>query len=96
MTKTLKKAEDSPSPPVKIKKKKSSFALKLPLSSYMEFVKEERVRITAELGSLPVVEVGRELGRRWSCLSKEEKEPFEEKSRENRVITRGKRKPLQM
>ena len=83
---TRKQAEESLSPSVKIKKKKSSSALKLPLSSYMEFVKEERARITAELGSLPVVEVGRELGRRWSCLSKEDKEPFEAKSRENRVI----------
>ena len=83
---TIKQAGETPAPAIKLKKKKSPLALKLSFSSYMEFVKGERSRITVDLGSLSVVEAWRELGRRWSCLSKDEKEPFEAKSRENRVI----------
>ena len=67
------------------KKKKDPFAPKLPLTSYMEFVKEERHKVIADLGTLPLSEIGKELGRRWQKLSKEEKDPFEIKSRENRV-----------
>ena len=67
------------------KKRKDSFAPKLPLSSFMEFGKLERPKILAELGALPIAEVGRELGNRWRSLSKEEKKQFEEKSKENKL-----------
>ena len=51
----------------------------------MEFVREERPKVLADLGTLTSVDVGRELGRRWQCLSKEERIPFEIKNEENHV-----------
>ena len=51
----------------------------------MEFVREERPKVFADLGTLTSVDVGRELGRRWQCLSKEERIPFEIKNEENHV-----------
>ena len=69
---------------VKPKKKRDPLAPKQPLSSFMEFGKEERKKIFSELGSLSLADVGRELGRRWRDISKEEKLRFDLKSRENR------------
>ena len=66
-------------------KKKNPLAPKLPLSSYMEFAKQQRPNVLAEKGSLSLIEVGKELGRRWQDLSKPEKEVYELKSKENRA-----------
>ena len=68
------------------KGKKHSAALKAPLSAYMEFVKEERSKVLCELGLAPsqVGAAGKELGRRWQALSKEEREKFEERGKANR------------
>ena len=69
----------------KKKKKKNPLAPKLPLSSYMEFSVFERDKVLADLGSLSLVDVGKELGRRWKNLSTFEKNVYEVKARENRV-----------
>ena len=84
MEKKVPKDPHAPKPPLKKKKKKDPLAPKQPLSSYMEFVSSERPKIQSELGTLSLVEMGKELGRRWRCLSKEVKEVFEKKSKENR------------
>ena len=74
------------SPPIiKHKQKKNPLAPKLPLSSYMEFSIAERAKVLKDLGSLSLVDVGRELGRRWKSLSIPEKNVYEVKGRENRV-----------
>ena len=70
----------------KSKKKKDPLAPKLPLSSFMEFGKFERPKILEDLGSMPLAEVGIELGKRWRALSEEEKHVFDNKSKENRII----------
>ena len=66
------------------KGKKHPAVLKAPLSPYMEFVKEERPKVLCELGLAPsqVGAAGKELGRRWHALSKEEKDKFEETCKE--------------
>ena len=68
------------------KGKKHPAVLKAPLSPYMEFVKEERPKVLCELGLAPsqVGAAGKELGRRWHALSKEEREKFEERGKANR------------
>ena len=53
------------------KSRKVPGAPKPPLSSYMEFVKAERSSILNDLGKLPLVELGKELGKRWKNLSPE-------------------------
>ena len=63
---------------------KDPLAPQKPVSSYMEFVREQRKMVDSGLSSLSVVEAGKELGRRWKCLIPEEKQKFVEKSRENR------------
>ena len=68
----------------KTKKGKDPLAPKAPLSSYMEFTVQERPKILENLGKLSLVEVGKELGRRWKCLGQLDKEVFENKSRVNR------------
>ena len=72
-------------PSAQLKKRKDPKSPKLPLTSYMEFAKVERQKVLADLGSIPLGEVGKELGRRWRELCKEEKETFEIKSKENRA-----------
>ena len=67
------------------KAKKDPNAPKRPLTSYLEFTRIERTKVLLELGPLPVLEVGRELGSRWRQLDLERKKVFEEKGRENRV-----------
>ena len=64
---------------------KDPLAPKKPLSSYMEFVKEERPKMICELGPLSLGDSGKELGRRWQVLSKELREEYEVRSKENRV-----------
>ena len=67
------------------KKKKHPLAPKLPLSSYMEFAKEQRPRVLADIGNLSVTEVGKEMGRQWQKLGDLEKKVYEDKYRENRA-----------
>ena len=71
--------------PRKLKKKKDPLAPKGPLSSYLEFCKEERPKLLNDRGALPLVEVGRELGLRWKQVDKDSKAIFEKKALENRV-----------
>ena len=70
----------------KARKKKDPAAPKLPLSSFLEFGKLERPKVLEDLGNISVVEMGRELGRRWQSLSSEEKEIFDKKAKENREV----------
>ena len=69
------------------KGKKHPYALKFPLTAYMEFVKEERPKVLLELGLAPsqVGAAGKELGRRWHALTVEERKKFEERSKANRM-----------
>ena len=69
----------------KKKKKKHPLAPKLPLSSYMEFAKEQRPKVLSDLGNLSLGEVGKELGRQWQKLGELEKSVYEDKYRENRA-----------
>ena len=55
---------------------------KKPLSPYLEFSKEERSRVIADLGSLSFGEVGKELGRRWTELPQIQKERFQQIGKE--------------
>ena len=66
-------------------KKRDPLAPKMPSSSYMEFAKMERPKVLLDLGQLAMVDVGREMGKRWKLLTPEQKAPFEQKSKENRV-----------
>ena len=58
---------------------------KVPLSAYMEFVKEERPKVLLELGLAPsqVGAAGKELGRRWNALNDEDKKKFKDRSQAN-------------
>ena len=56
---------------------------KKPLSPYIEFAQDERMKIQTELGSLSIIEMGKELGKRWQNLSKEEKAVFQDRHKEN-------------
>ena len=67
------------------KAKKDPNAPKRPLTSYLEFTRIERTKVLLDLGPLPVLDVGRELGSRWRQLDLERKKVFEEKGKENRV-----------
>ena len=80
----MKTGNEAPPSTTKNKKKRNPLAPKAPLSSYMEFASKERAKILEDLGNLNLVEVGRELGRRWKSLSEQEKEPFESMAKQNR------------
>ena len=84
--KNVKNPETEPQVVVrKTKKKKDPLAPKQPLSSFMEFAKEERPKILSELGSIPLKDVGIELGKRWRSLAIEDRQVFDLKSKENRA-----------
>ena len=61
----------------------SSGGPKKPLSPYIEFAQVERMKIQTELGSLSIVEMGKELGKRWQNLPKEQKVVFQDRNKEN-------------
>ena len=63
---------------------KDPMAPKRPMSSYLEFAKEERAQVLADKGKLSLVEVGKELGRRWQNLPSEEKLVFVTKHNQNK------------
>ena len=54
------------------------------LTPYMFFVKENRPRIMRENPTMSFLEVMREVGIRWGKLNEEEKEPFKERSMEDK------------
>ena len=56
---------------------------KKPLSSYIEFAKEERIKVKEVMGTLSIPEMGRELGKRWKSLPVDLKEVFEDRSKKN-------------
>ena len=66
-------------------RKKLPDGMKRPLSSYMEFVKEERPKVLLECGTLSLGEIGKELGRRWKSLDEGAKAVFVERSRQSRL-----------
>ena len=51
----------------------------------MEFARQERSKVMKELSSPGLVEVGRELGRRWKSLTQAEKEEYSNMSKQNRL-----------
>ena len=81
----------------KTKKAKDEAAPKRPISAYIAFSMAERPRVEEELGSRRLVEVGRELGRRWAALdtgaraaflleAARDRQRFEEEMRSYRTI----------
>jgi len=54
------------------------------LTPYMFFVKENRPRIMRENPAMSFLEVMREVGFRWGKLTEDEKEPFKERSMEDK------------
>ena len=68
------------------KKAKDPLAPKMPVSSYLEFARDERSRVLAEHGPLSIGEVGKELGKRWKNLTVELKVKYDQKGRENREM----------
>ena len=65
-------------------RKKDPHAPKKPLSSFLEFCRDLRSNSTNELFKLPLVDVGRELGKRWKELHQDEKAKYEERAKANR------------
>ena len=47
------------------------------MSSFLLFSSEERPKLMAELGKIPIGEVGKELGRRWAVFDKNSKGRYE-------------------
>ena len=54
------------------------------LTPYMFYVKENRPRVMRENSTMTFLEVMREVGIRWARLNDEEKEPFKERSMEDK------------
>ena len=66
-----------------LKKLKGKLPPKKPLTSYLEFAKLERARVSAELGPSLQSEIEKEIGGRWKVLPKIQKEVFEDKARKS-------------
>ena len=60
-------------------------APKPPLNSYMEFFKEERVRVMAE-GTVSTMDISKIIGERWRTLNVEEKKIYVDRSNHNRAV----------
>ena len=56
---------------------------KRPPGTYVEFMKVEKKKVLEEYGSMREGELGKELGKRWRDLPREEKKVFEEISKKN-------------
>ena len=67
----------------KNRKKRDPMAPKKPVSAFLEFCRDERPKVLAELGPKSFGEVSRELGSRWRNLSENQKVLFEEKEKSN-------------
>ena len=59
---------------------------KKPPSTYVEFFKIEKKKVLEEFGSLREGELGKEVGKRWRELPREEKKVFEEITKKNYEI----------
>jgi hypothetical protein len=68
-----------------VKTLKDPAAPKRPQSSFFLFAGEERPKVMAELGNISVGEVGKEMGRRWAVLDKDNKEKYETAHMEAKV-----------
>ena len=68
----------------KVRRLKDPEAPKRATISFLLFAQEECPKILAEMGSIHVGELGRELGRRWGSLEKEVKDRFEQVARKDR------------
>ena len=66
-----------------MKKYFGSKALKKPPTAYLEFVKEERLKVQEEVGLVSNVEMSKELGKRWKNLPKDDKQVFEKRYKDN-------------
>ncbi|ODQ63614.1 Non-histone chromosomal protein 6 [Nadsonia fulvescens var. elongata DSM 6958] len=66
------------------RKKKDPNAPKRSLSAYMFFANETRDLIRAQNPGIAFGQVGKLLGEKWRMMTADEKEPFEEKAKEDK------------
>lgn len=66
------------------KKVKDPNAPKPPLSAYFLFGNAERDRVRKEHPEMTMPEIAKQLGKEWATLSQEEKQPYQQKSDEDR------------
>ena len=57
---------------------------KRPMSAYFIFNSEERIKVKAEFPDYPIVEIAKEVGRRWACIDPALKESYELRYQESR------------
>jgi len=67
------------------KHKKDPHAPKQPLSAYLRFSAEQRLKVKAEHPDFSFTEIGRELGRRWGDLDSMEKQEYLTRAEVERV-----------
>ena len=70
---------------VKVKKLRDPYAPKPPLNAYMEFCKQERVKVRSECQGFTIKEVVKEIGVKWKKLQQEEKYKYERLFQENKT-----------
>jgi len=85
MAEELSGVREKPAKKAKTKKKKDANAPKRGKSSFMYFGDEWRPKLKEENPELTVPEMGKALGEKWKTLTAEEKEPYEEKAKEDKV-----------
>jgi len=73
-------------PKKQLKKLKDPEAPRRPLSPYMLFVRDERAKVVAEMGSMVAIgEVGKEMGKRWGLMGQLEKSKYVEAYNEDKA-----------
>jgi len=60
------------------KKLKDPEAPRRPLTPYMLFAKEERIKVINEMGKLATGDVGKEMGKRWGLMDQQERKKYED------------------
>lgn len=83
-TSKRKSKDDDDGKKKKQKKKKDPNAPKRAMSGFMFFSKLERENLKKTNPGISFTDVGRVLGEKWKKMSAEEKEPYEEKAREDK------------
>ncbi|CAI0374958.1 unnamed protein product [Linum tenue] len=83
--KKVREGEEDGSKKKKPKKKKDPNAPKKALSGYMFFSQTERESVKKSNPGIAFGEVGKVLGDRWRAMSAEEKEPYEEMARADKI-----------
>ena len=78
------------------RKKNKIIGLNRPTNPYLEFCSEERLKLANDLRSLPLADVGRELGRRWKELEPEQKRKYQERSRLKSALYANERKKTRL